>query len=205
MWMPIDGSREPVQLGLTAASGGLWVEDWSRDGTRLAILHRTQGQTELEVVPLAPGAAPAVNGTPVVISRGRECGIGAQLSADGQWLAWCDCSGGAGALSVIVTRLADGQRYQVDTGTEPKWSVDGRRLYYRKGRSMMLVDVGGGSEPAIGRPRKLFDGDFLEWGTPDYDVSRDGHLIMVRAAASDVGRALSVRVNWIEELKRLSF
>jgi len=48
---------------------------------------------------------------------------------------------------VIVTRLADGRRYQVDAGTEPKWSIAGRQLYYRTGRSMMLVEVGVGSEP----------------------------------------------------------
>jgi hypothetical protein len=141
----------------------------------------------------------------MTISLGRECGLSPQLSPDGQWLAWCECTGGTGGLSVLLTRVADGRRYQVDTGIEPRWSVDGRQLYYRKERSMMLVDVGRGSEPVIGRPRKLFDGDFLTWGTADYDVSRDGRLMMVRAVTSDAGRTLAVRLNWIEELKRLQF
>ena len=203
MWTPVDGSREPVQVD-AAPTGGLWAEDWSRDGTRLAVIHRTRAETELQIVPLTSETPPTVKGTPTVLSRGRECGISPQFSADGQWLAWCDCAG-TGPLSVTITRLADGRRYQIDTGIEPKWSVSGRLLYYRKGPSMMVVDVAGGSEPVIGRPRKLFDGDFLEWGIADYDASRDNRLIMVRQAATNAGRALAVRVNWIEELKRLSF
>jgi hypothetical protein len=58
MWMPIDRSHEPLPLGITAAAGGLWVEDWSRDGSRPAILHRTRAETELQVVPLAPSVPP---------------------------------------------------------------------------------------------------------------------------------------------------
>ncbi len=96
-----------------------------------------------------------------------------------------------------------GRRYEVDAGTEPRWDPTGHALYYRSGNRTMVIDVTGGAEPVIGRPRKLFDGDFLQWGTADYDVTRDGRFLMVRPATSAAGRALNVRLNWYDELLEL--
>ena len=55
----------------------------------------------------------------------------------------------------------------------------------------------------IGRPQTLFEGDYLSWGTGNYDVSADGmRFIMVRPAAANV-RTLSLRLHWPVELARL--
>jgi len=96
-----------------------------------------------------------------------------------------------------------GCRYEVDAGSEPRWDATGHALYYRSGPQTMTVDVTGAAEPTIGRPHKLFDGDFLQWGTADYDVTRDGRFLMVRPATSAAGRALNLCLNWYDELQKL--
>ena len=203
-WTPIDGSRAPVRLDLPGDAAA-WVEDWSRDGRRLAVARRGHGEVELQIVPIAPGAPPTSSGPPVTMTRGRECGLAAQFSPDSRWLAWAACAGGTDTASIVIARVDGGSRVTIDEGSEPRWSRSGSALYYRKGASVMRVDVGGGATPVIGRPARLFDGNFLEWGSTNYDVAADGRLLMVRAAASAAGRAVAVRVNWIEELKKLPF
>jgi hypothetical protein len=132
--------------------------------------------------------------------------VAPEFSPDGQWIAWCDCQGNNPESSVYVTRISDGRRYQVSVGggTEPKWSESGRELFFRKGNAVMAIDITLGPDVRLGRPRLLFEGEYLTWGSGNYDVTRDGRFVMVRrAAASTAGRALSIRLHWGEELKRL--
>jgi hypothetical protein len=94
----------------------------------------------------------------------------------------------------------------VDGVSEVKWSASGREVFFRQGTSMMAADVTIGADVQIGRPHKLFEGTFLEWGAANYDVARDGRFVMVRpASASASGRALNMRLHWVEELKKIGF
>ena len=70
---------------------------------------------------------------------------------------------------------------------------------------MMSVDVAlAGTSARIGRPQKVFEGDYLEWSGANYDVSADGkQFIMVRTANANM-HTLSVRVNWKSELQQLA-
>jgi serine/threonine-protein kinase len=201
MWMPLDGSRDPVALIESDSTGEPWVNAWSRDGRHLAIFR--SGRTRvLQVVPIEPGAPPRVAGAPVTIAAGDAI-LSADLSPDGGWVAWCGSASGRADSTVYIARTSGGRQYEIDAGSEPRWAPAGRVLYYRKGREMMAVDVSGGADAGIGRPRKLFGGDFLHWGTGDYDVTGDGRFLMVRTAASAVGRVLKVRLHWDDELKKL--
>jgi hypothetical protein len=70
---------------------------------------------------------------------------------------------------------------------------------------MMVVNLAyDGTSVRIGRPQTVFEGDYLEWGTGNYDVTSDGkRFIMVRTANANT-RLLSVRLNWTSELERLA-
>ena len=70
---------------------------------------------------------------------------------------------------------------------------------------MMSVDVAlAGTAVRLGRPQKIFEGDYLEWSGANYDVSADGkRFIMVRAANAST-QTLSVRVNWKSEIQQLA-
>jgi hypothetical protein len=61
-----------------------------------------------------------------------------------------------------------------------------------------------GTEPTVGNSTTLFADDYdLGQGTSiaNYDVTADGHFIMVRRGAN--GGKLRVVVNWTEELRRI--
>jgi serine/threonine-protein kinase len=208
MWMPADGSLAP-QLLLSADKGGNpWAERWSPDGRSLAILDRGGNSTELQVLPLEPGSPPKVAGPVRTIMRLARANVSLDFSPDGQWIAYCDCGTGQRDSTIFISRLADGRRYRVavDGVSEVKWSASGREVFFRQGTSMMAADVTIGADVRIGRPHKLFEGNFLEWGAANYDVARDGRFVMVRpASASASGRALSIRLHWVEELKKINF
>ena len=61
-------------------------------------------------------------------------------------------------------------------GAEPTWSPDGRELFFRQGRKMMVVTVHTGTTFTVGEPRLLFEGEYLldANGNANYDVFPDG-------------------------------
>jgi hypothetical protein len=109
-------------------------------------------------------------------------------------------------VNVFIRHLQSGTEHQVslDGGTEPVWATAGRELFFRTGPKMMVVDLSfNGASMRIGRPQTVFEGDYLQWGTGNYDVTSDGkQFIMVRAATANT-RTLSVRLHWAMELERL--
>ena len=206
MWMALDGSHAPQMILPAGDRGAPWIESWSRDGRWMAIVWRGKGDAELQLVPLEPGNPPRIAGAPQTIAKLGDGGLSPDFSPDSQWVAWCQCSANLTQPTIYVSRISDGRPYQVGEGFEPRWSASGRELFFREGKSMMAVDVTLGTEVTSGRPHKLFDGDYLSWGGADYDVGRDGRFVMIRpAAASATGRKLNVRLNWIEELRKLQF
>jgi Tol biopolymer transport system component len=208
MWMPADGSRAPETVLAPNDAGAPWVEAWSRDGRWLAVTRRKASASDLHVVPLEPGEPPKIAGAPRPIANLSGIGIMASFSPDSQWVAWCDCVADQTESKVFITRLSDGRRHQVsvDGGSEPAWGPSGREIFFRQGPSMMVAEVSTGAAVTIGRPRKLIEGESLGWRSTGYDVARDGRFVMVRSPSeSSSGRALSVRLNWVEELKKLKF
>ena len=209
MWMPVDGSRAPETLLPRDDSGSPWVEAWSRDNRWLAVTRRKADASDLQVFPVEPGAPPRLAGAPRTIATLSGIGITASFSPDSQWIAWCDCVVDQTESKVFITRISDGRRYQVsvDGGSEPTWSASGREIFFRQGASMMVAEIStAGADVTIGRPRKLIDGESLGWRATGYDVARDGRFLLVRSPSeASSGRALSVRLNWDEELKKLKF
>jgi hypothetical protein len=93
----------------------------------------------------------------------------------------------------------------VSGGENPRWSPQGRELFYRSGDAVMAVSIK--TEPGfdvVGKPRVLFRGVFaVPW-----DISPDGKkFLMVKPAgmansATEAGGKINVILNWFEELKR---
>lgn len=79
---------------------------------------------------------------------------GATLSPDGRWLAYQ--SNESGRPEIYVRDLSEaGGRWQISTagGEEPRWSPDGRELYYRNNNLFMSVTVAAGRLSRPGRQR----------------------------------------------------
>jgi len=131
---------------------------------------------------------------------------GAQLSKDGRWLAYVSNESGQSEIHVRRYPSLD-RRWQVSAsvGLQPRWRPDGREIFYRDGQNMIAVPFdGSGNEPAIGKPVALFKDEYdLGFGLTiaNYDVTGDGHFLMLRRDAKGVG--LRIVLNWTEELKEI--
>lgn len=129
-----------------------------------------------------------------------------RISPDGRWLAFS--SDLSGRYEIYVTSFPEpGARRPVslDGGTEPVWSRDGRELFYRRGREMIVASVETRLEFRVRERSVLFEGPYVQWRYhSNYDVHPDGqHFVMVKPGAEEQSARLVVVLNWFEELERL--
>jgi serine/threonine protein kinase/Tol biopolymer transport system component len=191
-WKAADGSG-PDEL-LSSSPGN--PHSWSRDGRYLAgtgeigVLRLDGDRKMLPFLP-APGggqfAAPA-------------------FSPDGRWIAYV--SNETGRNQVYVAQFpAWVTKWLVSSegGTQPMWARDGRELFYRDGDKMMVVGVTASTSFVAERPKLLFEARYESPAVrANYDVTPDGHFVMVKTEAQQsINRQLNVVLNWGEELKRL--
>jgi hypothetical protein len=83
------------------------------------------------------------------------------------------------------------------------WSRNGKEIFYRVGNKMMVVDVSGGVDLTLSRPRQLFEQTVClsNVSVANYDVSFDGQRFVMIKDEAGSGR-LNVVLNWQEELKQ---
>jgi Tol biopolymer transport system component len=144
----------------------------------------------------------------VLASQYRE--VQARFSPDGKWLAYVSDESGRPEVYVQPYPALD-QRVPVSTdgGAEPVWSPDGRRLYFRSEKHVMVATFTATSPPEFSVPRMLFTDRFVRTQGENhthYDVAPDGRLLMLEDPAGLANRPpgeMVVVLNWAEELKRL--
>jgi Tol biopolymer transport system component len=86
----------------------------------------------------------------------------------------------------------------VGGGILPRWSRDGKELFYATGDAVVAVAIR--PDGSFGAPRRLFDRSnyFLKYHS--YDVSPDGkRFLMIRRDPGSVPRQLNVILNWSDE------
>jgi hypothetical protein len=134
------------------------------------------------------------------------------LSPDERWIAYVSDRTGQGEVWVqgYPEAVAAPVRVSGGGGYEPRWSADGKELFYRQGSSMYAVAVELDAELSFEAPVLLFSGTFLGTPAPEtrsYDVARDGRFLMIQpedtAGANVAPASIVVVQNWFEELKRL--
>ncbi len=186
---------------LVAATANHFEVELSRDGQWLVIradetgvgtsrvsrlyARRLSGDTTLRPVPTGSAAA-----------------LQPALSPDGRWLAY---SSGAlvGSREIVVQSFPDAQQRVVVSakgGSEPRWSGNGRELFFTSGGKMMAVTVPPGPVFSPGPPRALFsvEGYLYARNRPQYDVTPDGQrFVMIR---ENVATQVVYVENWFAEL-----
>ena len=148
------------------------VWDWSRDGRSLLIGRKSNDNgDDLWTQPLTAGAV----AQPYVTAPFDQA-YGA-FSPDGRTIAYA--SNESGQFDIYLdTFPKPGRRVRLTTagGTEPRWSVDGGELFFRRGSELNAVELDGLEVRSIVR---LFDaGSTIR----AYDISRNRFLINVPAA-----------------------
>lgn len=142
-----------------------------------------------------------------ILLDGNYAQLDPQVSPDGRWMAYQSDETGRFEIYVRPYPNVEAGRWQVSAngGTTPRWSANGRELFFYDGMSLMRVDVQArGSSPAFGRPEALFP--IQPFGGrlgPDFEVSADGQrfLFLVPAPVDAPPPAgLVVVQNWVHEL-----
>jgi eukaryotic-like serine/threonine-protein kinase len=117
-------------------------------------------------------------------------------SPDGTWLAYV--SDESGRPDIYATRR-DGNRIRVSFGggARPRWSRDGRSLYFMRGSAIMQAPLTPGEPPSFSSATRVLDAP----GIRDFDVAhrRDALLALVPVDASPPA-PVSVIVDWQSRL-----
>jgi len=226
-----DGIGAPEQLS-TPGGAGQFPTSLSPDKQQVVFIQSTNGNDLMLMHLDRPASRPAAASSttadaskhfstslrdiqPLVSEDGAQ--VNGVISPDGRWLAYQ--SNESGRFDIYVRAFPDvnsGIRHTVSNngGTQPRWSRDGRELFYADlgTNVMMSVRVGPGSTWSAGTPEKLFDATKYAIGTNNpylnYDVAKDGRFLMVKPTRDSITdteapASLVVEQNWFEELKRL--
>jgi Tol biopolymer transport system component len=191
------GSEAP----LFAHPGHAWPNDWSSDGRWLLYTSpkpTSATDNDLWALPMTNGSA----GTPVVYLEAPGRQQQAQLSPDGRFVAYG--SDQSGTFEIYVQPFPDASqgKWMVSSGggVEPRWSRDGRELFYFSGQALMAVSVSLTPTLSLGTPVKLFDAAIQAGYVNDshrWQVGPDGQrFLLLVPAGQQQAPPLEVIVNW---------
>ncbi len=204
---PVDGSGPDRRLAQIDRQ--VQEVSWTADGQWLVLRtdNGTAGAGDLVGVRTSGDTTPV----PLVSSSFTE--LMPEVSPDGRWLAYSSDESGRNEVYVRPFPQTSGGRWQVSNGggAEPRWSGDGRELFYISipEQELVAVPVGPGPSFSAGEPRPLFntrgyssDGGFHQ----SYAVAPDGQSFYFRmprlaAASGDAIRIVWVD-HWLQELKQ---
>ena len=192
---PADGSREAEVLLKRPFDQFPYAA--LPDGTLLYL--EINPKTSRDIWTLSPdGKSTPVRVTPFNEGEARFSPGLAAGAAKG-WVAYS--SDESGRREVHVQSYPDGSNRTVvsrDGGTQPRWSPDGKELFYVTGEA--LVAVAFRPDGSFGPPRRLFDrSPFLltDYRFQTYQPSADGQrFLMIRRDEGFVPRQLNVILNW---------
>jgi hypothetical protein len=92
-------------------------------------------------------------------------------------------------------------------GAAPLWSADGKWLYYRSGARFLATSFRGGNQPALGNPRVLFEGDYVQptqWSSNTFfDQSSGRFLVGIPEREAEASAHIEVITNWVQETTTL--
>ncbi len=167
--------------------------DVSPDGRSMIFANDdyTGNHNDLLVVPLDGSAKPApFVKTPFAESEAR-------FSPDGKWVAYQSDQSGQHQI-YLKPFPGPGEAHQISTkgGTRPRWSSDGRQLYFRDARKVFVADV----TAADSEPQLLFE---TQQRFGSFEVAREGDRFLV-SMYDDLALQVPTRVivNWPELLRQ---
>jgi eukaryotic-like serine/threonine-protein kinase len=209
-WIRADGAGNAQRLA--ESKGAQFVGSWRPDGKVLAFRQFDPGtNSDILTLPIEgdeksgwkPGQPkPFVNSA----FNERE----PAFSPDGRWLAYM--SDESGTFEVYVRPFSGpGGKWQVSTGggLYPKWSHNGKELFYRTADSkiMVVIYTASGDSFQADKPQLWSTGQFTERGLGlyNFDLHPDGKRFAVLKAGTGQAPAVnkvSFVFNFFDEIRR---
>ena len=195
-----DGGGEAKALPATPLPE--WVSDWSRDGKYMLYgLVDPENGWDLWYLERKEGGG----WEPHAFLRTQFIERTPKLSPDGRFVAYS--SNESGQFEVYVRPFPEGggrSTVSSNGGQQPRWSDDGKELFYVEGETMLAVSITTSPEFSVGPVTRLFEHPSLTRSFyPQYDVSADGQRFLLAAPVEVEGAEPSIRVvqNWFEEFR----
>jgi serine/threonine-protein kinase len=199
---PADGggqARPLVRLDRLIQEG-----EWSRDG-RWILVRTDNGQAGAGDILAAPASG---DGAPVPVAASPYTELHPALSPDGRWLAYTSNESGINEVYVRAFPDARGGRWQVSNGggSEPRWSRNGRELFYLDGDTRLnVVQVRTVPTFAASGSTSLFNAsNFVVAGFhQSYDVTPDGRsfvFVSPRRAGARGAAQLVWADHWLKDV-----
>ena len=129
-----------------------------------------------------------------------------EVSPNGRWIAYGSDESGDWETWVRPFPDVDRGKYPIGGQGTPRWSPDGRELFFASGGKMMAVSIQYEPEFTVGIPELLFEKPYdIDY---EYDVHPDGQrFIMVKPLPETEEPSVRPEIilvqNWFEELERL--
>ncbi|MFA6455952.1 MAG: protein kinase [Bacteroidota bacterium] len=198
---PSDGSGEERQI-FDGKDVRVYLNHWTRDGKYLLVDYLTKNsQSDLLVIPFTGDK------TPWKYLETKRDEYESTISPNGKWIAYLTDETGSYQIFVRSFPNKEG-KWQIsnDVAEEPRWSPDGKYLYYRKSSQVMAVPVTTATTFSAGAPTVLiknFPAQNVDSGI-SYDITSDGKYFITTQPAKGVSyKNISVVINWTEEVKNL--
>jgi Tol biopolymer transport system component len=204
MRKPADGSREAEAVA--ALDSRVYLREVTPDGRFVLIdfMDRSQGTENGQVAKLALAA----NAKPEMLVATPFDEYAGEWSPDKRWLAYQ--SEESGRSEIYVRDMSEGGgRWQVSTagGEEPRWSADGRELYYRNESQLMAVAIDTRTAFTPRTPTLLFEGVYnlrSDTGISYAVAAKNDRFLMVRLSEQNAASTVTVVTHWFDELRRLT-
>jgi serine/threonine-protein kinase len=201
VWRRADGSRPAEPL--IPHDAGAVPSDFTPDGATV-IYDGAGGAAGGDQILAQPVAEP---GRTRELTEGPFLKFSGVISPDGRWLAYVAVEGGQNV--VYVEPYAEGEgRWRISTsqGVEPRFSPDGRALFYRFNSVLYRAEIDTSRGFSAGRPEPWLERVASGGRLSSYGFSPDGARILTFRApeGSSAGRLLHLDLGFAQRLATLA-
>jgi Tol biopolymer transport system component len=170
---------EPAKMAMSGPlENDVFPNSWTPDDHQILCTYQSPAGSHLLLVDIPDGKQ-----TPFLPGKGNQSN--GQISHDGKWIAYASDESGQWEVYVTTFPGAAG-KWQVSRGggTEPRWRVDGKEIFYLgPGGMMTAVSVNTEASFSTGQPSPLFQfhgrAPISSTDTFSYDVTSDGSRFLV--------------------------